>query len=164
MMEVEGNTEYQTPQFDVQQLSNLPNYHVVDTLKPFNVFRSKILFDLQKEKLPSVLGVESFFSLALTDGIVLRFDTFGLVPEYGETALMLNIKCTASMLKALHMYSVDWLLGSADKPMLKTAMLSVCGKNLLIQNTQMLHYDAKQDKDMLLFQAVLKYSRIETTA
>jgi hypothetical protein len=162
-MELES-TEGQVQQFDVQQLSNLPNYHVVDTLKPFKVFGSKILLDLKKEKLPSVLGVESFFTLALTDGIILRFDTFGLVPEYGENALMLNIKCTASMLKALHMYSVDWVLGSADKPMLKTALLSVLGKNLILQNTQMLHYDAKQDKDMLLFQAVLKYSRIETTA
>jgi hypothetical protein len=146
----------------VEDLSNLPNFKFIKNEINFNTYQCRLVSNMLRSNLPIDIGLKTNFKFQIVDGLTLKFDSFGLIPKYGETALIFDIECTGKMVEGLHQYVVDWFLGSADKPMPKVGLLSAANTEFLLRDLELLHYDAVRQGKHILFQLVVKYSTIET--
>ena len=146
----------------VDDLANLPNFKFIKSEINFKTYQGRIVSNMQRSNLPIDIGLKNNFKFHLVDGLTLKFDSFGLIPKYGDTALIFDLECTGKMVEGLHQYVVDWLLGSSDKPMPKIGMLYAANHKFLLRDLELIHYDAARRDKYILFQVILKYGTIET--
>ena len=143
-----------------KDLAKLPNFVYTDELPDTVSYVGTSVEKLQKNGLPTSVGIKDAFTLKFEDGFVVKFESFGTVPNFGRTSIALDIECTNKMAESLHLYTLDWFHAAVDKPMVKQADMYINGKRYVMRQVELVDLNATKANGNILFEVIVKYTEI----